>query len=143
MRREREITIDEFYAAIEEGEKRFADRANQKPVWTEERSPFSEDKYYEAASRRTGERCFASRICPSEGDRQASYQIIRYADHRKRWLSASEFVEDFRRFKEKPEPLRIDWIGSDYKKIAIDDNEDGTVLQAAFDRMRQRRREIA
>ncbi|WP_303609228.1 hypothetical protein [Leptospira santarosai] len=138
MKRERDITIEHFYAAMEEGEKRFASRANQKPVWTEDRAPFTEEKYYEVESRRTGERCFASRICPSDGNNLALYQIVRYSDYRKRWLKSDDFVSGFRRFKERPEPLHIDWIDPGYKKTAIQDDGHGSVLQEFVDLMRRR-----
>ncbi|MDI7202025.1 hypothetical protein QMM44_00985 [Leptospira santarosai] len=145
MKPQRDITVDDFYGALEEGVRREAERKKYVPSDREARGPFSEEKYYKVISMKTGELCFASRIRPSgwETGEEALYQVVRCNDKKTRWLGASDFVTQFKRLEGKPEPLRLDWIGSDYKKIAIDDNEDGTVLQAAFDRMRQRRMEIA
>ncbi|TGK10372.1 hypothetical protein [Leptospira stimsonii] len=140
MRLIREITIEQFYAALEEGERRQAE--SQKQVGPrEDNSPFSEEKYYLVASRRTGEICFASKVAPNElaPDLPVCYQVVRYEDFRRRWLTVEEFVQEFRRFKEKPEPPVIEGLGPECKKIAIEeDNVSSAILWSWFNRTRYR-----
>ncbi|TGK36187.1 hypothetical protein EHQ12_04175 [Leptospira gomenensis] len=57
------------------------------------------------------------------------YQVIRRGDLLPRWMTASDFVTQFKRLEGIPEPVRISWIESDYKKIAVEeDNVSGALL---------------
>ncbi|TGK12836.1 hypothetical protein [Leptospira stimsonii] len=137
----REITVDDFLSAHEEGLRRESERKTTAPSQTEDRGPFSEERFYRVESRKTKDLCFASRCLEQTSEHVGCYQVIRYSDLRRRWLTTEEFTTQFRRLKGVPERIYVSealGVSPDWKKTAIDDNENGDLVLAWRDRVRNR-----
>ncbi|WP_000804346.1 hypothetical protein [Leptospira interrogans] len=149
MKPQRDVTLDQFLEAFEEGERRVAEKpAVVSNVRVEDRGFFTEERFYRVESRKTGELCFASRCLEQTAERAGCYQVTRYSDHRRRWVTTEEFVTQFRRLKEVPERIYVSdalGVSPDWKKTAIEDDEQGSLLSEAMESMRRNKqsREVA
>lgn len=146
---QRDVTLDQFLSAFEEGVKKEAERPTIVPnVRIEDRGPFTEERFYRVESRKTGELCFASRCLEQTSERAGCYQVTRYSDYRRRWVTTEEFTQQFKRLKGVPERVYVsDALNAspDWKKTAIDDDEQGSLLSEAMESMRRNKqsREVA
>ncbi|EMS84036.1 hypothetical protein [Leptospira noguchii] len=149
MKQQIEVTLDQFLSAFDEGVK----LAKEKPavptnVRVEDRAVFTGERFYLVESRKTGDLCFASRCLEQTAEREGCYQVTRYSDNKRRWVTTEEFTTQFRRLKGKPERVYVGnvlGVGHDYKQAAIEDNERGTLLSEVIDNMRKNKqsREVA
>ncbi|WP_078124033.1 hypothetical protein [Leptospira alexanderi] len=146
---QRDITLDQFLSAFDEGERKAAENPVIAPnVRVEDRGPFTEERFYRVESRKTGELCFASRCLEQTAERAGCYQVTRYSDHKRRWVTTEEFVLQFRRLKGVPERVYVSdvfGVSPDWKKTAIDDDENGSLLSEVMENMRRNKqsREVA
>ncbi|UML83077.1 hypothetical protein FH587_04505 (plasmid) [Leptospira interrogans] len=149
MRPQPEVTLDQFLSAFDEGVKKETEKPTIVPnVRVEDRSPFTQEKFYRVESRKTGELCFASRCLEQTAGHEGCYQVTRYSDHRRRWVTTEEFTMQFKRLKGKPERVYVGnvlGVGHDYKQTAIEDDEQGSLLSEAMESMRRNKqsREVA
>ncbi|WP_061226146.1 hypothetical protein [Leptospira interrogans] len=149
MKPQREVTLDQFLEAFEEGERRAVEKPTVVPnVRVEDRGFFTEERFYRVESRKTGELCFASRCLEQTAERDGCYQVTRYSDHRRRWVTTEEFTQQFRRLKGVPERIYVSdalGVSPDWKKTAIEDDEQGSLLSEAMESIRRNKqsREVA
>ncbi|WP_025180269.1 hypothetical protein [Leptospira interrogans] len=149
MRPQPEVTLDQFLSAFDEGVKKAVEKPTVVPnVRIEDRGLFTEERFYRVESRKTGELCFASRCLGQTAEHPGCYQVTRYSDHRRRWVTTEEFVTQFKRLKDKPERVYVsDALGVrlDWKKTAVEDDEQGSLLSEAMESMRRNKqsREVA
>ncbi|WP_061246631.1 hypothetical protein [Leptospira interrogans] len=149
MKPQRDVTLDQFLEAFEEGERRAAEKsAVVSNMRVEDRGFFTEERFYRVESRKTGELCFASRCLGQTAEHPGCYQVTRYSDHRRRWVTTEEFVTQFRRLKGVPERIYVSdalGVSPDWKKTAIEDDEQGSLLSEAMESMRRNKqsREVA
>ncbi|QOI36802.1 hypothetical protein [Leptospira interrogans] len=149
MRPQPEVTLDQFLSAFDEGVKKAVEKPTVVPnVSVEDRGFFTEERFYRVESRKTGELCFASRCLGQTAEHPGCYQVTRYSDHRRRWVTTEEFVTQFKRLKDKPERIYVsDALGVrlDWKKTAVEDDEQGSLLSEAMESMRRNKqsREVA
>ncbi|KGE21789.1 hypothetical protein [Leptospira interrogans] len=149
MKPQRDVTLDQFLEAFEEGERRAAEKpAVVSNMRVEDRGFFTEERFYRVESRKTGELCFASRCLGQTAEHSGCYQVTRYSDQRRRWVTTEEFVTQFKRLKDKPERIYVsDALGVrlDWKKTAVEDDEQGSLLSEAMESMRRNKqsREVA
>ncbi|UML78913.1 hypothetical protein [Leptospira kirschneri] len=149
MRPQPEVTLDQFLSAFDEGVKKAVEKPTVVPnVRVEDRGFFTEERFYRVESRKTGELCFASRCLGQTAEHPGCYQVTRYSDHRRRWVTTEEFVTQFKRLKDKPERVYVsDALGVrlDWKKTAIEDDEQGSLLSEAMESIRRNKqsREVA
>lgn len=149
MKPQPEVTLDQFLSAFDEGVKKVVEKPTVVPnVRVEDRGFFTEERFYRVESRKTGELCFASRCLGQTAEHPGCYQVTRYSDYRRRWVTTEEFVTQFKRLKDKPERIYVsDALGVrlDWKKTAIDDDEQGSLLSEAMESMRRNKqsREVA
>nr|WP_017853893.1 hypothetical protein [Leptospira interrogans] len=150
MRPQPEVTLDQFLSAFDEGVKKAVEKPTVVPnVRVEDRGFFTEERFYRVESRKTGELCFASRCLGQTAEHPGCYQVTRYSDHRRRWVTTEEFVTQFRRLKGVPERIYVSdalGVSPDWKKTAIEeDNVASALLWSWFNSVRKNKqsREVA
>ncbi|TGN00349.1 hypothetical protein EHR03_13035 [Leptospira mayottensis] len=149
MKPQLDVTLEQFLSAFDEGEKKVAEKPTVVPnMRVEDRGPFTGERFYRVESRKTGELCFASRCLEQTAEHAGCYQVTRYSDHKRRWVTTEEFTMQFRRLIGKPERVYVGnvlGVGHDYKRTAIEDDESGSLLNEVVEIMRkkQQSREVA
>ncbi|WP_025184104.1 hypothetical protein [Leptospira kirschneri] len=149
MKPQPNVTLDQFLSAFDEGVEKEAEKPTIVPnVRIEDRGPFTQEKFYRVESRKTGELCFASRCLEQTAEHEGCYQVTRYSDNKRRWVTTEEFTTQFKRLKGKPERVYVGnvlGVSPDWKKTAIDDDVQGSLLSEAMESIRRNKqsREVA